>query len=109
MFKVTDNPTFTHEVKVMVPADGGHREESLKATYRVLPIDEMRKFALDTPQGGTEFLRAVILKLDDLVGEDKKPITYNDDVRDRVLALPYCRAALAQGYFDAVSSAKAGN
>ncbi|MEX0841715.1 MAG: hypothetical protein WD039_05460 [Xanthobacteraceae bacterium] len=109
MFKISEKPTFTHVVKVLVPVDGGHREDTLRATYRVLPIDEVKKIDLDAADGATAFLRAVIEKLDDIADHDGNAMVYSDELRDRVIALPYCRAALAQGYFDAVSKAKAGN
>jgi len=109
MFKVIADPTFTHTVKVMVPVDGGHKPETLKATYRVVDSDETSRFDLVSPEGTTDFLRAIIVRLDDLADENGILIDYSDEVRDAVLGKPYARIALAQGYFDAVSKARQGN
>lgn len=109
MFKIIENPTFTHTVRVMVPIDGGHREETLKATYKVLTTDEVNGYDLSDSASSRDFLRTALVKLDDIADADGKPIPYSDEVRDQVLALPYARIALGRGYFEAVSKARTGN
>lgn len=109
MFKIVTNPTFTHEVKVEVPGDGGFDTQSLKATYRVLPVDEAKTHDLGSADGSTAFLKAVIVRFDDLIGEDGKPVSYNEALRDRLIGLPYVRGPLAAGYFEGVGGAKRGN
>ncbi|MEX2126973.1 MAG: hypothetical protein WD871_01850 [Xanthobacteraceae bacterium] len=109
MFKIVDRLTFTHTVRVMVPADNGHREETLRATYRVLRVDEINAFNVRDPNGARDFLREAIVKLDDLADESGNALAYSDAVRDAVLGLPHARAALASAYLDAVERAKAKN
>jgi hypothetical protein len=109
MFKVSREPTFTHVVSVQVPIDGGHREESFKATYRVLDTKTTNDFDLETEHGSRRFLEAAIVKLDDLIDETDRPLSYSNEVRDQLLGQPHVRAALARAYFAAIGKAKAGN
>lgn len=109
MFKVVAEPTFTHLVKIKTPSDFGHTEESCKATYRVLAPEEADQYDLGTTEGSTEFLRRVVIKIDDLVDGDKKPLEFNDAIFGQLLKLSYVRVALARTYFSAVTTAVAGN
>jgi hypothetical protein len=111
MFKIAANPTFTHNVDVFVPTDGGHSKQSFKATFRVAPTAESDETApdLSTISGSTTFLRDVIVGMSELVGADDQPLTYSDQVRDELLKLPYVRSALARTYFTAVNKASVGN
>lgn len=108
MLKVNREPTFTHEVSVMTPVDGGHVEEKLKVTYRVLPTERAAKFQ-DDEEGNREFLKAILVKLDDLVDDKNEPVPYSEELRDRLLGMPHIRRALQAAYFAAVSKAKTGN
>lgn len=108
MFKVSPNPTFTHQVKVSVPIDGGYREQTFKATFRVIAADDDER-DLNTAQGSTSFLKDAVVGMDDIVGEDDQPLSYSDELRDQLLRLPFVRAALARTYFQAVSKVAAGN
>lgn len=108
MFRIVREPTFTHDVSVFTPVDGGHREEKIKVTYRVIPTEEAAKFG-DDEQGSRDFLRRVVKRIDDLADENDKPISWSDEVRELLLSMPHVRLALAAGYGAAVSKAKAGN
>lgn len=108
-FKVVDEPTFSRKVTVQVPVDGGFRKETLDATFRVLPLEKFTEYNLNTEAGSRSFLQAVIVKLDDIAGDDGKTLPYSDELRDRVLGLPYARIALSRDYFEAVGNSKAGN
>ena len=107
MFKVTSEPKFTHSVKVCVPVDGGHREETFKATFRVIPIDELDDTA--TLEGQQVLLRRVVSHLDELIGDDEKPLPYSDELRDQLIAVPYVRAAMFQTYLAAITLTRVGN
>lgn len=109
MFKIADEPTFRHEVKARVPVDGGHREESFQATFRVLEPKEVDTFDLNTTDGSTAFLKRVIVQLHDIGDAEGKPLEWADEVRDAVLRLPWARGALARAYFAAIAGAKSGN
>ena len=109
MFHVTSEPTFTHPVTVMVPIDGGHREETFKATFRVVPTDEASKFNLMSEEGTRQFLVRAIVRLDELVDGQDNAIPYSDEIRDAVIRRPDARLALSAAYFEAVSKAKGKN
>jgi hypothetical protein len=107
--KICRNPTFTRDVEVMTPCDGGHIRETLKVTYRVIPVDQAAKYDLAKREEVTQLLRDIVVRLDDLTDEKDKPISYCDEVRDHVFAMPHSRIAIARTYFDAVTSAREGN
>ncbi len=109
MFKVTEKRTFTHPVTVMTPADGGHAEETFKCTFNYLDVDQVEGFDLNTKEGTTAFLQAIVNRLDDLVNDHGNPMTYNDALRDQVIKLGSVRSALIAAYLEAVSKAKTGN
>lgn len=109
MFKIVQNPTFTHTVKARVPVDGGHRDEPFKVTYAVIPSSEVAAFDLATEQGTRDFLQAAVVRMDEIADEAGGTLPYNDELRDRVFDLPYARAAILQGYLNAVAKAAAGN
>lgn len=106
MFKLVTRPEFTHPVTVMVPIDGGHREESFTVRFRLTEDENAR---IDTFDATIIWLRDIIVSIGDLVDEAGTAIPYSDEVRDRVLALPYARIALTRAYFAAVGKARVGN
>lgn len=109
MFKILNNPTFTHEVEINVPADGGYDRQSLKATFKVLGADELGLFDTSGNQGQKDFLKAVIVKLDDLMDEEGRALSYNDKLRDKLLELFYVRIPLLEAYSRAMVIGRAGN
>lgn len=108
-FRIVDKPTFTHTVRVAVPCDGGHREETLSATYRVLETDAAEGHDLATSAGTADFLRASVQRLDDIVDDAGNAIPWSEALFDRMIRLPYVRLALVRGYFDGVAKARVGN
>lgn len=107
MFKITNEPQFTHSVIACVPVDGGFDEQSFKATFRVLDADKLGTDG--SVQGQIEDLRRLIVKLDDLVDEQGQPVPYSDALRDQLIGLPYVRIALVEAYTRGVTKAKSGN
>jgi hypothetical protein len=109
MFKVVDKRTFTHDVKVQIPVDGGFVEDTLKTTFNYIPTDRVEKFDLKTASGTTDFIRAIVAELHDLADMSGKPIPYNDAVRDQLISQPNIRLALTSHYLNAVTKVKEGN
>ena len=109
MFNVTDVPTFARTVTIMVPEDDGHREETLRVTYRVVPTDQAAPINLNDGESVRQFLEIAIVRFDDLVDTNKNPVPYSDEIRARVLLMPHARAPLVGEYIAAVSKAKLGN
>lgn len=109
MFKIISNPEFIHEVKVMVPVDGGHEEQVFKARFRVLSDDQMEGYDTSTTEGLKDFLRLAWVGASDLVGEGKEPAEFNDQVKEQMLGWTFCRIALLRTYTAAMVKARAGN
>jgi len=109
MFKIVENPEFTHKVRIMVPTDGGHAEQSFRARFRVVPTDESEAGQLDTDEGLNAFLRAAWVGAEELVGDDGSPLPWSDGLRDTLLGLPYVRLALLSTYMSAITRAVSGN
>ena len=107
MFKVTQDPQFTHAVKVQVPVDGGHVEQSFKTRFRVVPLEELQD--LMTLEGQELALKRVIVDMEELVDEQKQPLEYSDELRDQLIAVPYVRAALVRTYQAGILKARTGN
>lgn len=108
MFNVITIPTFTRDVPVSVPSGDGFKEDSLKATFCVRPDDEA-SFDANSPEDIKRFLRDIIVKLDDLVDDAGNPVSYNDEIREQLLSLPYVRIALLRTYTRAQIKVLAGN
>lgn len=107
MFKMVSEPTFTIPVTVCVPVDGGHKDQTLKVKYRVVDVEELGDaVGID---GQQKLLRRVVCGLEDIVGDDDQPMTYSDELRDQLIAVPYVRAAMLQNYLAAVGKTKLGN
>jgi hypothetical protein len=109
LFKIVENPEFTHEVEAQVPVDGGHERQSMRVTYRVIPVEEADAADLGGREGTDALLDRIVVRIDDLVDPDGKPVEWNDRVRAQVLRLPYARLALVRGYYDGVSGARRKN
>jgi hypothetical protein len=111
MFKVAKNRTFTHEVRIFTPTDGGFTEEKLKTTFALLPVDETRNHDLKTGEGTDSFLRIAVVRFDELTDEKDQPIPYSDALRDQILKLPHVRQGVVAAYFQAIANdgPKTGN
>jgi hypothetical protein len=109
MFKIITSPEFTHPIAVMVPTDGGHEEQTFKARFRVFPSEKDGEYDLTSPTDLKEYLREVVVSMDDLIGDDKKPVPYSDAVREQMIGLPYVRLELLRTYMAAVTKQRTGN
>jgi len=107
MFTVTTDPQFTHDVKVQVPVDGGHKEQSFKTRFRVIPIEELEDLA--TIEGQTLALKRVIVSMDELEDDQKRTVSYSDEIRDQLIGVPYVRIALIRTYREGITKARPGN
>lgn len=107
--QITKVARFTHDVKILIPIDGGHREDNLKVTYNYLGLDETKAFDLSTPEGTTAYLKAIIHSFDDLTDDKNKPVGYTAALRDQLLNAQYVRQPVMGHYLDAVRKVKPGN
>ncbi len=109
MFKVLENPTFTRPVKVQVPKGDGVEEQVFKATFNALDEAELDGLSMADTDETKEFLRRAVLTMDDLAGEDGKPIPYSEEIRETVISKPYARIALMGAYHIGMNGMLPGN
>lgn len=107
--KLAKEAQFKRDVKVLTPVDGGHREESVAVTYRVIGDAESKQLLGNGIEAGP-FLKRAVVRIDGVVGDDDKPLPASDELRDQVLdAMPNARSAIAKAYWDAVGKVAQGN
>ncbi len=109
MFKLTSNPTFKRDVTISVPVDGGFREETFEATFRVLPISQFKEFDVGTLEGQETFLRKVIAGLAGITDDAGKPVPYNDKLRDEMIDFSFIRSPLMKAYEQGIMGAREKN
>jgi hypothetical protein len=102
MFKLQKSPTFTTKVTLVVPTDEGQVEQTIKARFKLVG-DEL------TQADPVTFLRAAVLSLSDIADEDGNQLSYDSDLLDKMLALPFARVGLVRAYWQAMAGAKLGN
>lgn len=106
MLRIAKDPRFTHPVTASVPVDGGHKEETFSATFRVIPFDEAQALAREDLEG---FFARVLVECGDLEDDRGKPLPWDDDVRAVLLDLRYVQLALVGAYFAGIGKARLGN
>ena len=106
--KIIQNPEFTHEVTVCHPVDGGYKEESFKARFRVLPKARVEEI-MRGKDGDRVLLEEALVSAEELQDENGKALTWNDELRDQLINYSPALIALVRTYFGAISKVKAGN
>lgn len=101
MLVLNNTHRFTHTVSVMLPIDGGYSEEEFKATFEVVGVDDLGDTS--TLDGQVSLLRRVVVGLDDILDGQEKPVSYSEELRDRLIDIPYIRAGLLRSYLGAVT------
>lgn len=109
--KIVAERTFTRVVRVMVPTDKGHREETLNVKYRVVTSDRTDEIYKDgyTPEANNAFLAESVVSIDGLQDDAGQPIECTDDIREALLKLPFVRTAISKFYGDAIGKVAKGN
>jgi hypothetical protein len=99
-------PQFTHTVKVRVPVDGGHEDQSFKARFRVVDAEELAKIEVEEgAQGGSQAHPGVDGGTGRLRRQSRQLF---DALRDQLLQQTYVEISLYRTYLEAVAGAKTG-
>lgn len=110
MFKLTQKAEFTHKVPVSLPCDDGYETVELRTRFRVLSkADFMRLGQPTTLDEQTEFLNAVVVRFEDVVDDDGKPINDVDELKQQLIDQPAVRLALQMHYGTAIIGGRRGN
>lgn len=109
MFKVVSDRTFTHDVEVLTPVDGGHEKQTFKATFALVPLDEVKAIDINVVDDVTAFLTKVVRGMSELVDENKQAVPYSDGLRDQLIQQPDVRTGLMRAYGKAITKAAEGN
>lgn len=108
-FKLLKENVFSRKVRVAVPVNGGHQDETINVRFRELSVSQVEQFDTSTKEGTNELLRAVVVEITDIVGDDGEALSWNDELRDRMIDVFCVRKALVDDYFKAVAKARGGN
>jgi len=109
MFKLKTEHTYSWPVTVQIPADGGKFTKStFDATFKVIPQDRIDTIL----RGGnvdSELLREVTIGWKGVQDEDGNELPFSEDARDKLLSIPYARAALVEAYLDSLAGSRRKN
>ncbi|SFJ04226.1 hypothetical protein [Nitrosomonas sp. Nm34] len=101
MFKIEDQPKLVEwPVSVNVPQDGGKiKKNTFTAEFELITQEELDAIYKD---GGTDvdLLRQVLFNCTGVCDAEGKPIDFNDDLRDKLINIPYVRSALVAAYVE---------
>jgi hypothetical protein len=109
MFKLLSNPTFSHDVTIRVPVDGGFEDHVARVRFRVLAVDDLVKHDVTRPDGQAAYCDAIVESFENLEGDDGKPIPHSDKVKARMISTPFVRVALMRAYEAAMFGARIKN
>lgn len=109
LFILKDTYEFSASVTVKVPeGDGKHVEQVFKGRFKVLSVDDIQALTKDLSgdQADAEVLRSAWIGWSELVDEKNAPVPFSEDMRDRLLSVPFVRAGAAAAYVRAIGGAK---
>ena len=109
MFKIVENRTFTHDVPILTPIDGGFAEETLKVTFNYIEGEEAKRHSIGTPAETDAFLDRIVARLDDVVDDNGMQIVVDKTLQDRLLRVANVRQGILAYYFAALAKVKEGN
>ena len=109
MFKLLQNPEFTHTVKVQTPVNGGHETQTFQARFRAISVSETEQHNTLTREGTNAYLREIFVGWEGVTDDQGEPMPFNDETRDRMIDIPFVRVALLESYNAAMMGAKRGN
>ena len=104
-FKLTDSIEVNRTVTIHVPSDGtGFRRDTLEVRFRILNADESEALMERMKNGrdDIELLNEVLIGLPNgVMGEDGERLEDSQELRDRLIAIPFVRISLVKAYNDA--------
>ena len=106
MFVVQDEYRRTWPVKLKFETAGGKVEEhTFQALFKVPSIGRIKELtgARNQLEADEQMLREALIGWDGIVGQDKEPIPFSVEARDRLLDVPIIRVAISRALQDAIA------
>lgn len=105
MLVFTKKKVVRRKVTIQVPNDGeGFTPCVIFVTWEILPNDDKRSTSYDG-----DFFKSIISNLEDLVDEEKKPITFTKEFLADFVTVSYVLAGLQREYLNCTVAAGRGN
>ncbi len=109
MFQIASKNTCKWPVTVQVPQDGGRRAKvTFTAEFALLP-DEREGALKNGDVSDRDFLHMVVVAWGGVQDADGSELAFSVEALDRLIAIPYVRAALIEAYFDFAAGGRRKN
>ena len=105
-FKITELPTFTRDVPVLIPHGEAHVEQSLKTVFKMVADEALDDFNLLETQGSIDTVKAVVQAFPDVEGIDGSPRASTPELIEELARVPYIRQAVLNAYFTNITKVK---
>lgn len=103
MFKLSTHHSYIWPVSVQTPVNGGKfAKATFDATFKVISQERIDAIV----RGGnvdSELLSEVIQDWKGVQDDEDNELPFSEGARDRLLSVPYVRAALVDAYLDSLS------
>jgi hypothetical protein len=107
MFNIDLQPQFTVTVRANPP--GECEQQSFKAVFEALGIDEFTSFDLSTAAGAKAFLDRAWVGVSEVVDANNDPVPDSPELRARITDLAWARTPLITAYVEGLAEGQAGN
>ncbi len=102
MFNIAATRQFSRTITLI---DGS----SFTATFKVIPDDEIRTHALDTPESETAFVSAVVTGVTGVTGEEGEKLPYTPDLLAQMCGFTDIRLGFLKAYREGRAEVRTGN
>ncbi len=109
MFQIASKNTCKWPVTVLVPQDGGKRGKQTFTAEFALLAPERERMLKNGDIADEDFLREVLVGWSGVADADAADLPFSDEAHDKLIAIPYVRAALIEAYFDFVAGGRRKN
>ncbi len=111
MFKVSNNPTFTHTVPINTPEDGGFREETLDVCFNVLDYKTLEEIepGFDIAKRRPYCDAIVNCIKGGAVDHEGKSLPMTPELHGHLMGLTYVQEGIMKAYTKAMLGMKTKN
>jgi hypothetical protein len=110
MFELNPNEeqrrTFIREIHVQQPKDSAFRSFSFRAEFLDIRQAEIDAIIEDSDYADRDLLRKVLVGWQDIVGPDKQPVPFSEEVREQLIERPWVRTPMVRVYFEVINGGR---